>query len=131
VLAAAAFLVTIAALPTRASAQNASRKFGRGLAGMTTSILDVPGNVVAETETRGAATGVPLGFVEGLGMMMLRVPVGVYELVTAPFPAPSHYDPVLQPEYPWSYFEERRPRPALSRNDVGYDDHRFAAPRPW
>jgi hypothetical protein len=33
--------------------------------------------MVRETETRGAATGIPLGFAKGLGMIVPRILVGV------------------------------------------------------
>lgn len=90
--------------PPAAEGQTAGRKFGRGLAAMTTAFLEVPGNIVAETDKRGAAVGVPVGFAIGLGMIVPRVLVGVYEFVTAPFPAPAGYQPILKPEYPWDYF---------------------------
>ncbi len=92
------------ALAATAEAQTATRKFGRGLAAMTTSFLEVPGNMVEQTRKRGAAEGVPLGFVLGLGMIVPRTLVGVYEFVTAPFPAPAGYRPILRPEFPWDYF---------------------------
>lgn len=95
----------------------ASRKFGRGIAGMTTSFLEVPGNVVAETRHRGAAEGIPLGFAKGLGMIVVRTPVGVYETLSAPFAAPSGYRPIIRPEYPWSYFDEDRSRAEIDRGD--------------
>jgi putative exosortase-associated protein (TIGR04073 family) len=88
-----------------ASAQTAARKAGRGLAGMTAAFLEVPGNMVAETRARGAGEGIPLGFAKGLGMIIPRVLVGVYELLSAPFAAPAGYRPILMPEFPWSYFE--------------------------
>jgi putative exosortase-associated protein (TIGR04073 family) len=90
--------------PSEASAQTAARKFGRGLAGMTTSFLEFPGNIVVETKEKGAI-GVPIGFAKGLGMIVTRTLVGVYEFVSAPFPYPSGFRPILEPEYPWSYFE--------------------------
>jgi len=93
-----------------AAAQSAGRKFGRGLAAMTTCSLEVPGNMVAETDARGAAAGLPLGFAKGLGMIVPRVLVGVYEFVTAPFPAPAGYRPIFQPEFPWGYFDRGRKR---------------------
>src|SRR5213596_515020 len=105
---AAGFLVLLAAPP--ASAETAGRKFFRGLAGMTTAFLEVPGNMVAETRTRGAAEGLPFGFAKGLGMIVVRELVGVYEFLSAPFPAPSGYRPILQPEFPWQYFEHAPPR---------------------
>jgi putative exosortase-associated protein (TIGR04073 family) len=86
-------------------AQDAPRKFLRGLAGMTTAFLEVPGNMVAMTRSRGPAEGIPLGFAVGLGMIVPRVLVGVWEFVSAPFPLPAGYRPILKPEFPWSYFE--------------------------
>lgn len=41
----------------------------------------------------------------GLGRLVVRELVGVYEFVSAPFPAPPGYEPILQPEFPWDYFE--------------------------
>jgi len=93
----------------------ATRKFGRGFAGMTTSFLELPGNMVLETHRHGAAEGIPLGFFKGLGMIVVRTPVGVYETVTAPFPAPEGYRPIIRPEYPWSYFDHDHDRAELDR----------------
>jgi len=42
----------------------------------------------------------------GIGMTIVRPAVGLYEVVTAPIAAPKNYEPVLEPEYPWSYFGE-------------------------
>lgn len=86
-----------------AYAHTAAQKFGRGLAGMTCGVLEIPGNIVRETQTRGAI-GVPLGLAKGVGMTVTRELVGVYEFITAPFPAPSGFRPILTPEYPWDYF---------------------------
>ena len=97
-------LLLVTAFAGNAQAQTAARKFGRGLAAMTTAFLEVPGNMVEQTRKRGAAEGVPLGFAIGLGMIVPRVLVGVYEFVTAPFPAPPGYRPILHPEFPWDYF---------------------------
>jgi putative exosortase-associated protein (TIGR04073 family) len=98
-------LVLLLASAGPADAQTATRKFLRGLAGMTTAFLEVPGNMVAETNERGAAGGIPLGFAIGCGMIVPRVLVGVYEFISAPFPFPERYEPILKPEFPWGYFE--------------------------
>jgi putative exosortase-associated protein (TIGR04073 family) len=87
-----------------AHAQTAARKFGRGLAGMTCGFLEVPGNIVKQTREQGAI-GVPIGLALGVGMLVARELVGVYEFVTAPFPVPAGHQPILRPEYPWDYFE--------------------------
>ena len=102
-LLAVAILLLLSAHP--AAAQTAVRKMGRGLANMTTSFLEVPGQMVKETRAQGAGIGIPLGFAKGLGMIIPRVLVGVYELLSAPFPAPAGYRPIINPEFPWDYFD--------------------------
>jgi len=97
-------LAVVLGAASDAHAQSAAHKLGRGLAGMTTSFLEFPGNIVVETQKRGAI-GVPVGFAKGLGMIVTRTLVGVYEFVSAPFPYPADFQPILEPEYPWSYFE--------------------------
>jgi len=104
--------LAIALVATPVCAQTAVRKVGRGLAGMTTSFLEVPGNIVQETHQRGPAEGIPLGFAKGLGMIVPRTLVGVYEFLSAPFPAPAGYRPILEPEFPWGYFEGGQSTPA-------------------
>ncbi len=84
----------------------AARKAGRGLAAMTTCFLEIPGNMVAESRKHGAGAGVPLGFVFGLGKIVIRVLVGTYEFVSAPFEAPAGFEPIIEPEFPWSYFDD-------------------------
>jgi putative exosortase-associated protein (TIGR04073 family) len=99
----AAFTVLALFSLPNAYAHTAAQKFGRGLAGMTCGFLEIPGNIVQETRTKGAI-GFPLGLAKGLGMTVTRELVGVYEFVSAPFPAPSGYRPILTPTYPWDYF---------------------------
>ena len=84
----------------------AARKAGRGLASMTTGFLEIPGNMVAESRKHGAGAGVPLGFVFGLGKLVIRELVGVYEFLSAPFEAPAGFKPIIEPEFPWDYFED-------------------------
>jgi putative exosortase-associated protein (TIGR04073 family) len=84
-------------------ADTAAQKFGRGLAGMTCGFLELPGNIVKETEAKGAV-GIPVGLAIGVGMIVTRELVGVYEFVSAPFPVPAGFRPILKPEYPWGYF---------------------------
>jgi putative exosortase-associated protein (TIGR04073 family) len=93
-----------------AAAQSAQRKLGRSLANMTTGFLEVPGQMVRETRARGAGVGVPLGFVKGLGGIVVRELVGVYEFLTSPLPWPAGYQPIIEPEFPWGYFDAAPPR---------------------
>ena len=93
-------------LSVPAAAENtAARKMGRGLAGMTCGFLEIPGNVVKTTQERGAAYGFTLGFAKGLGALVVRELVGVYEFISAPIEVPQGFVPILKPEFPWGYFE--------------------------
>ncbi len=85
------------------SAQTPGEKLGRGLSGMAFGVLDLPGTILDETRMRGPV-GVPIGIAEGLGMVVTRELVGVYEFLTAPFPVPADYRPILSPPYPWDHF---------------------------
>jgi putative exosortase-associated protein (TIGR04073 family) len=107
---AALFLAAIGFVSTWTSSASAAKydaphKFGRGLAGMTCGFLELPGNIVETTRKQGIGYGLTIGTAKGLGMIVARELVGVYEFVTAPFPAPPGYKPVLKPDYPWDYFE--------------------------
>ncbi|QSA96591.1 exosortase system-associated protein, TIGR04073 family [Methylococcus sp. EFPC2] len=99
-------LATAFALMTLASGAQAdsAQKFGRGLAGMTCGVLELPGNIVKETRAKGPI-GIPVGLALGVGMIVTRELVGVYEFLTAPFPVPPGFRPILSPEYPWDYFK--------------------------
>jgi len=103
---AAVLALCFAFAPELAHAQSAARKAGRGLAAMTTGFLEVPGNIYKMTNERGPGWGFSLGFVEGLGMIVVRELVGVYDFVTCPFPLPAGFEPVIEPEFPWSYFTD-------------------------
>lgn len=85
-------------------ADTAAEKFGRGLAGMTCGFLELPGNMIKETRAKGPV-GIPVGLAVGVGMIVTRELVGVYEFLSAPFPVPAGFKPILQPEYPWDYFK--------------------------
>ncbi len=111
-LAIAALAVPALLLPTAVGAatddkNTPARKYGRGLAGMTLGVLEVPGNIVQETRTNGALSGFTVGLFMGLGKLVVRTVTGVFEFVTAPFPVPEGFRPVLQPEFPWQYFESQ------------------------
>src|SRR5438552_15547879 len=92
-LAAFVVLLVMLVLTPPARAQTAMRKVGRALAGMTTSVLEVPGNMVAETRAQGPGVGIPLGVGKGRGMIGVPPRVGVYVFVTAALPAPAVYRP--------------------------------------
>ncbi len=104
---AACVLAVAVLLPGIAEAKQytAARKVGRGLAAMTTGFLELPGNIVKMNREKGAGWAMTMGFATGLGKLVTRHLVGVYEFVSAPFPVPEGYKPILEPEFPWEYFD--------------------------
>ncbi len=93
-----------AALRGEDSPYTATRKLGRGVASVVYGMLEVPGNMLQEGRVNGPFYGATVGLILGTGKMVARIPVGVYEVLTAPFELPPGYEPILEPEYPWLYF---------------------------
>ena len=92
--------------PALAQSQYTSaRKVGRGFSNLTLGVLAIPGQMVQESDRRGAAIGVPLGFGKGLAWFAATELVGVWEILTSPFEFPAGFRPILEPEFPWQYFE--------------------------
>jgi putative exosortase-associated protein (TIGR04073 family) len=97
-------LLVVGVWSSASYADTPGAKAGRGLAALTTPFLEIPGNIIETSKRDGPLAGWTMGLARGLGMTIVRPPVGFYELVTAPVAAPKNYEPILQPEYPWSYF---------------------------
>ncbi len=83
-----------------------ARKLGRGFANTGLGFLAIPGQMVVQTRERGAAAGLPIGFGIGIGWFVASELIGVWEILTCPFEFPPGYKPILEPEFPWEYFEE-------------------------
>jgi putative exosortase-associated protein (TIGR04073 family) len=98
-------------LPATVSAQEYSawRKAGRGLASLTTGFLEIPGRMLDEQRRIGLLPGLGVGFAKGIGALAPRHLVGLYELVSWPFPLPRGYEPLIRPEFPWQYFQAPPP----------------------
>lgn len=94
-----------------------ARKFNRGFTNTTLGVLAIPGQMTAQTRERGWAAGLPIGFVYGIGWFVASEVIGVYEFLTCPFPFPPGYKPILEPEFPWQYFEDDRGPIRRSRDE--------------
>lgn len=70
-------------------------KLGRGLHDVVLSPIEVPRLIYKEFELNGPVASIFAGPFEGLGYMVRRLLVGVYEVVTFPIPQ----DPILDPEF--------------------------------
>jgi len=87
------------------SNHNALRKLGRGFSNLLFGIVEVPNQFTKTTSEHGGAAGVTYGVGKGLVRWICREAVGIYEIVTFPFPAPRGYKPVMRPEFPNEDYE--------------------------
>lgn len=121
-LAVAMLLVpALAPLEAEAAPHTAAHKFRRGVSNMGLGVLAIPGQITHVSREKGYALGFSLGFVQGIGWMVVTEAVGVWEFLTCPFEFPPRFRPVITPEYPWDYFKRRSkgaglPRKRGSRN---------------
>jgi putative exosortase-associated protein (TIGR04073 family) len=106
ILAFAMATLVVSMVPSGSRADTVWHKLGRGFAAMATPFLELPGNIIDTNEREGPVAAWSSGVARGIGMTIVRPAVGLYEVVTAPIAAPMNYEPILEPEYPWSYFGE-------------------------
>lgn len=74
-------------------------KLGRGVANTLTGWVELPKNIYNTSVQDNAFAGITLGLAKGAGMTLVRTGAGIYEIATFPFPLPSDYKPILEPEY--------------------------------
>ena len=80
----------------------AVQRAARGLANAGLGVVvEVPKTVYYDTLEDGPLYGLTVGLLEGLSWGIARTLVGVYEVVTFPFPVPEGYRPIYQPPYPF------------------------------
>jgi putative exosortase-associated protein (TIGR04073 family) len=97
--------------------QGPIRKLGRGVANMTSGPTEIFSSLEQTVDSDGSSAAVSYGLVRGLTRTLARFGVGVYEVVTFPFPTTrGTYAPVLRKPIPWVHggYEEFPP-------ELGFD----------
>ncbi len=92
-------------------------KLARGVTNVATAIVELPKQSYLMVRDRGAV-GYVVGPLKGLGMTFYRAVIGTVETVFFLVPQPGYYDPMIDPEYVWRGWEERRSETAKVRADV-------------
>lgn len=87
----------------------AARKLQRGFLNIVLSPMEFSTSIQEANQGDYAGFSWVYGTITGVFETAARALVGVYELVTAPFPIPANYKPVLSPEFPWQYLPETPP----------------------
>jgi putative exosortase-associated protein (TIGR04073 family) len=85
-------------------------KLVRGVANVTTSVVEVPKQCYLMVRDRGGV-GYVVGPLKGMGMAFYRLFAGLTETVFFAVPQPGYYDPMIHPEYVWQGWEEKRVEP--------------------
>jgi putative exosortase-associated protein (TIGR04073 family) len=93
-----------------AVAEKMAFKLVRGVTNVATSVVEVPKQSYLTVRDRGPI-GYAVGPIKGLAMGFYRLFAGVTETVFFAVPQPGYYDPMIQPEYVWQGWEERRAEP--------------------
>ena len=91
-------------------AEKMAFKFARGVTNVATAIVEIPKQSYLTVRDRGEV-GYVVGPLKGLGMTFYRGLVGVAEAIFFMVPQPGYYDPMIDPEYVWKGWEERRAEP--------------------
>jgi len=93
-----------------AIAEKMAFKLVRGVANVTTSVVEIPKQSYLMVRDRGSV-GYLVGPLKGMGMAFYRLFAGVVETVFFPVPQPGYYDSMINPEYVWQGWEEKRIEP--------------------
>jgi putative exosortase-associated protein (TIGR04073 family) len=79
----------------------AAQKAARGLANTALGVaVELPKTIYDDTLEKGPLYGLTVGPLEGLSWGIARTLVGLYEVLTFPFPIPEGYRPIYTPPYP-------------------------------
>ena len=99
-------LVGAMVIPSSAQAQSAKAKFNRGFSNLVLGVLEIPGSIKEEAAASNPVQGLTVGLIKGAFRTVRREVVGAYEFLTFPAAVPAGYAPIVEPEYPWGYFQQ-------------------------
>ncbi|TWJ17595.1 exosortase system-associated protein, TIGR04073 family [Geobacter argillaceus] len=110
--------LAIEAQKPEAIADKMAFKFARGITNVATAIVEIPKQSYLTVRDRGGV-GYVVGPLKGLGMTFYRGLVGVAETVFFMVPQPGYYDPMIDPDYVWKGWEDRRAEPLKDVTEKG------------
>lgn len=78
-------------------------KLAHGLANTVTGIGELPKNIIIETNEKGPAYGIPVGFLTGILHGVGRTLTGAVDLVTFIIPT----KPIIYPDFIWKDWDKK------------------------
>jgi putative exosortase-associated protein (TIGR04073 family) len=97
---------------SEAIAEKMAFKLVRGVANVTTSVVEIPKQSYLTVRDRGKV-GYLVGPLKGVGMAFYRLLTGLTETVFFAVPQPGYYDSMITPEYVWQGWDEKRVEPRM------------------
>jgi putative exosortase-associated protein (TIGR04073 family) len=82
-------------------------KLVRGVTNVGTCIVELPKQSYLSVRDQGAI-GYVVGPIKGIGMTVYRAFIGAVETVGFLVPQPGYYDEMINPEFVWNGWEEKR-----------------------
>lgn len=89
---------------------DAFTKFGRGVTNIAISPAELYTQPLLLSKSCEPTIAIFGGLFKGLAMFLIREVVGIYEVVTFPFPLPKGYKPVLNPATTFTDWNIRYPQ---------------------
>ena len=91
-------------------ADKSTRKFFRGVANVATGWVEIPKQVYNTWYQERSLASPVIGLGKGIGMALSREVLGVLEMALPIAPAPTDWEPLIEPEF---VFQTEMPRSAL------------------
>ena len=101
-MAIAVFVISVLCVQSPCFAQDMLRKLGRGVANVTTSVIEIPKAIQESFQDDGPAAAATHGLLDGIYKFIVRTGAGLFEIITFPIPVPEDYAPIVEPEFLFS-----------------------------
>lgn len=106
-------LFILAGMAASASADdNAFTKLGRGIANIVLSPGEFYTQPILMEKNHDESVAIFGGIVKGFSVFVTRELVGVFEVLTFPFPVPKGYKPLIEPVTTFADWDARSAKPA-------------------
>ena len=83
--------------------ENVGEKLGTGIANVVTGFVEIPKNMVIESNENGVAYGVTIGFITGIVHSVGRTLTGALDIATFMIPT----KPLIDPDLIWKDFNKK------------------------
>ena len=91
------------------------RKVQRGFLNIALSPIEISHELARDRNKENLIPGWFTGLGRGSFYMVGRALAGTWDMLTAPFPCPANYAPLVSPEFAWEHFENAKIKNQISK----------------